>query len=119
MPFTMCKYCYYKVTETTIDKKTGKTIKKLMSIEKWRESSGIEKHVGQKNWTYCMSVIWILPIVLIIISFFKDFSIFALISLIGFIAALVGNYYYLLRKKCPTCAMKEDCHSAFSNLVKK
>jgi membrane protein YdbS with pleckstrin-like domain len=31
MPFTMCKYCYYKVKETAIDKEKGKTIEKLLS----------------------------------------------------------------------------------------
>ena len=113
MPFTMCKYCYYKVTETTKDIETGKTIKKLISLDKWRESNGIEKHVGQKNWTYCMSIIWLLPIVIIVISFFKNFSIFALISLIGFIVVLVGNYFYMLRVKCPSCAIQEECHSSF------
>ena len=113
MPFTMCKYCYYKFTETTKVRETGKTFKSLMSLDKWRESNGIEKHVGQKNWTYCMSIVWLLPIVLIVISFFLNFSIFALISLIGFIVVLVGNYYYMLRVKCPTCAIQEECHSSF------
>jgi len=113
MPFTMCKYCYYKVTETTKDIATGKTIKKLISLDKWRESNGIEKHVGQKNWTYCMSIIWLLPIALIVISFFKNFSIFALISFIGFIVVLVGNYFYMLRVKCPSCAIQKECHSSF------
>ena len=113
MPFTLCKYCFYKAKETTKDIETGKTIEKLMSLDKWREINGIEKHVGQKNWTYCMSIIWLLPIVLIAISFFINFSVFALISLIGFIVVLVGNYYYMLRVKCPSCAIQKECHSSF------
>ena len=112
MPFTICKYCYFKVKETAIDKEKGKTIEKLVSIDKWRESY-LKKHVGQKNWTFLMVIIWFLPIVLIVISFFLNFSIFAVISLIGFILALVGFILYLLRKKCPTCAMQEECHSSF------
>ena len=112
MPLTICKYCYYKVKETTIDKEKGKTIEKLLSVDKWRESY-LHKHVGQKHWVGLMTIIWFLPIVLIVISFFRDFSIFALISLIGFIVVLVGFVYYLIRKKCPTCAIKEECHSSF------
>jgi hypothetical protein len=112
MPFTMCKYCYYKVKETTIDKEQGKTIEKLLSVDNWREAY-LHKHVGQKNWTFFMSIIWLLPIVLIVISFFSNFSIFALISLIGFVVVLVGNYFYMLRVKCPTCAIQEECHSSF------
>ena len=98
MPFTMCKFCYFKVNETTVDK--------------WRETY-LEKHVGQKNWVIFMVIVWFLPIVLIVISFFLDFSIYALIILIGFIVMLVGNYFYMLRVKCPTCAIKEECHSSF------
>ena len=112
MPFTICKYCYFKVKETTIDRKKGKTIETLLPLDKWRESY-LKKHVGQKYWTVFMSIIWFLPIVLIGISFFLNFSIFALLSLIGFIVALVGFILYLLRKKCPTCAIKDECHSSF------
>ena len=112
MPLTICKYCYYKVKETTVDRETGNTIEKLLSVDKWRESF-LHKHVGQKHWTWLMTIIWFLPIVLIVISFFLNFSIFALISFIGFIVVLVGNYFYMLRKKCPTCAIQEECHSSF------
>jgi len=113
MPFVMCKYCYFKVKGTTIDKEKGKTIEKLLPVDKWRESY-LEKHVScGKKTTVFMSIIWFLPIVLIVISFFLNFSIYALISLIGFIVVLVGNYFYMLRKKCPTCAIKEECHSSF------
>ena len=112
MPLTICKYCYFKVTETTIDKEKGKTTKKLLSVDKWSESH-LHKHVGQKHWTWLMTMIWFLPIVLIVISFFREFSIFAVISLIGFTAVLVGNVIYMLRVKCPTCPIQEQCHSSF------
>ena len=112
MPLTICKYCYFKVKETTIDKEKGKTIEKLLSVDKWSESH-LHKHVGQKHWVWLMIIIWFLPIVLIVISFFRDFSIFAVISLIGFTAVLVGNVFYMLRIKCPTCAIREECHSSF------
>jgi len=112
MPFTICKYCYYKTKETIVDKEKGKTTEKLLSVDKWRES-GLKKHVGQKNWALLMIIIWFLPIVLIVISFFLNFSIFALISLIGFIVVLAGFILYLLRVKCPKCAIQKECHSSF------
>jgi len=110
MPLTMCKFCYFKVKETTVEK--GKTVEKLLTVDKWRESY-LKKHVAQKNWVIFMVIVWFLPIVLIAISFFTNFSIFALLSLIGFIIVLVGNYFYMLRVKCPKCAIKEECHSSF------
>ena len=73
MPLTMCKYCYYQVKDTTTDNKTGTTMEKLLPVDKWSESY-LKKHVGQKNWTVFMSIIWLLPIVLIIISFFLSFE---------------------------------------------
>jgi len=112
MPLTMCKFCYFKVKETILDKENGKTIEKLLTVDKWRESY-LDKHVGQKNWVFFMVIVWFLPIVLIAISFFTKFSIFALLSLVGFIFVLVGNYFYMLRVKCPKCAIKEECHSSF------
>ena len=112
MPFTICKYCYYKVKETKIDNETGKTVEKLLSVDKWSESH-LKKHVGQKNWTGLMTMVWFGPIILTAISFFLSFSIFALISLIGFIVVLVGSIIYLLKKKCPKCAIREECHASF------
>jgi len=112
MPFTMCKYCFYRVTEMTPDGNNGETIEKLVPLTTWREVY-LRKHVGQKNWTFFMTTVWFLPIVLIVISFFLNFTLYALISLIGFFAVLVGNWFYMLRKKCPTCAIREECHSSF------
>jgi len=112
MPFTMCRYCYFRVKETTVDKEKGKTIQRLLSVDEWSEAY-LKKHVGQKGWTAGMSIVWLLPIVLIVISFFLDFSVFALIALVGFVAVLVGNYFYMIRIKCPTCPIREECHSSF------
>ena len=112
MPLTICKYCYFKVTETTIDKEKGESIKKLLLKDQWVESH-LHKHVGQKNWVMLMVIVWFLPFVLVIISFFLNFSIFAVISLIGFTTVLVGNFFYMLRVKCPTCPIREECHASF------
>jgi hypothetical protein len=112
MPLTICKFCYFKVKETAVDKEKGKTVEKLLTVDKWRESY-LKKHVGQKNWVIFMVIVWFLPIVLTVISFFLNFSIFALIILIGFIIVLVGNFFYMLHVKCPKCAIREECHSSF------
>jgi hypothetical protein len=112
MPLTICKYCYFKVKDTTIDKEQVKTTEKLPSIEKWRKTL-LHMHVGQKNWVWLMLLIWLLPIVLIIISFFTNFSYLAIISLVVFFASLVGNYLHMVRIKCPSCAIREECHSSF------
>ena len=113
MPLWLCKYCYFKVKETRAHRDTGETIVKLLPLDKWNESY-CKKHVKHgKRWTWMLSIVWILPIVLIVISFFLSFSIYALISLIGFIVVLVGNFFYMLKKKCPTCPIKECCHSGF------
>ena len=113
MPLWHCQYCYYKVKETTIDRKTGKTIVKLLPKDKWKESY-LKKHVDWgKKWGFNFFILWFLPIVLIGISLFLSFSIFALISLIGFIIVLVVMMIYVKQKVCPTCAIQEECHSSF------
>ena len=114
MPFVMCKYCYFNIKELSRDEVTGETIEHLMPIEKWRETNGIAKHEYRgKKTTIFMSIIWLSPIPLIFISFFRNYSIFALLSFIGFIVVLVGNYFYMVRKKCASCAIKKECHAAF------
>ena len=113
MPLKHCQYCYYKVKETTIDKKTGKTIGKLLSKEDWKECY-LQKHVEcGKRWGFNFFILWFLPIVLIIISFFLNFSISALLSLIGFIVVLAVSLIHMKLKVCPTCAIMEECHAAF------
>ena len=112
MPLTMCKYCYFKTTETTTDKENGKTSEKLLSVDEWSKSH-LHKHVGQKHWVWPMFIVWVLPIVLVVISFFLNFSIFAVIALIGFTAVVVGNFFYMIRVKCKTCPIQEECHSSF------
>ena len=112
MPFTMCKYCYFKVKKTVDDKESGKTTESQSSVEDWSKSH-LHLHVGQKHWVWPMFIIWVLPIVLTIVSFFLDFSLFAVIALIGFVAMVVGNYLFMVRVKCPKCAIREECHSSF------
>ena len=112
MPFTTCRYCYFRVKETAVDEETGKTTEKLLSIDQWSKSH-LHLHVGQKGWAFVMAIIWFAPIVLVGVSFFMNFSLFALLALIGFIVVLVGNFYYMVRIKCPTCPIQEQCHSSF------
>ena len=112
-PTIHCKFCYYAVKETTTDGTTGKSIKKLLSKDKWVESC-LENHVEcGKKWSKGFYILWFVPIILIIVSFFFSFSIFALLSLIGFIGVLAGMLYYTRQKICPKCVIVEECHSAF------
>ena len=108
MPLKHCQYCYYKVKETTTNGKEG-----FLPVEKWKECY-LKKHVDYgKKWSFNFFILWFLPIVLIIISFFLSFSIFALISLIGFIVMLAIMLTHMKRRVCPTCAIVEECHAAF------
>ena len=113
-PVKHCKYCYYNVTETAPEKKNGKTIMKLLPKNEWKESY-LTKHVdcGKKWFPSIGIVLWVFPIIGIVISFFLDFCIYALYSLIGFIALLVIMLVYVRYRVCPSCAFMEECHAAF------
>ena len=108
MPLKHCQYCYYKEKEITIDGKEG-----LLPLDKWKESY-LKKHVAcGKKWEFNFFILWLLPIVLISISLFLSFSIFALIFLIGFIVVLATMLSHMKLKVCPTCAIVAECHAAF------
>jgi len=103
LPLTICKYCYYKTKSLQF------------SVDKWRELF-LKKWVSQgKIARIFMGIIWLLPIVLIFISFFLNFSVLALISIIGCIVVLRGNVIYMNQGVCPTCTIKDECHSSFEN----
>ncbi|MFX1318897.1 MAG: hypothetical protein ACFE9O_07095 [Promethearchaeota archaeon] len=110
MPLWHCQYCYYKVKDTAKD---GSTVERLVPLEQWKESDLTKHVVCAKKWGYNFFIIWLIPIVLIVISFFLNFSIFAVISLIGFLAVLGGIVVYTRRKVCTKCAIMEECHAAF------
>ena len=111
MPFKHCQYCYYKIKEITTE--AGKTIVKVLPKEKWKDEY-LKKHVDcGKKWSFNFFILWFLPIVLIVISFFLNYSIFALISLICFIIILAGMLIHMKWKVCPMCTIVEECHGAF------
>jgi len=112
MPLTMCKYCYFKVTESPTDDEKGETTTKLLFVDQWSKSF-LHMHVGQKGWSYAMAIVWLAPIFLIGASLFLNFSLFALTALFGFVVVLVGNYFFMVRIKCPTCPIQEQCYSSF------
>ena len=112
MPFTMCKHCYFRIIESSTDEETGKTTKKLMDVDVWGKTL-LHKHAGQKNWSWAMFLVWFVPVVLTIISFFTNYDYLAIIALVGFILTVVGNFFYMLKIKCPNCPIREYCHSAF------
>ncbi len=112
-PVVHCQHCYYHTKETIEESTTGKTIENLMPKEQWVELC-LQKHVESgKKWGFNSFVAWFTPIILIVISFFLSFSIFALITLIGFLVVLAVMLYHMRYKVCPTCAIMEECHAAF------
>lgn len=113
MPVKHCQYCYYKIREPGGEREKGKTRMKLLPLDEWKESY-LQKHVEcGKKWGFNFTILWLGPIVLIGISLFLNFSIFALISLIGFIGSLAVMVIYIKSRVCPTCAFMDECHASF------
>ena len=52
MPFTMCRYCYFKVTETTVDEDRGETAQRLVLLDTWRAAY---LHIRTNIGTFVMS----------------------------------------------------------------
>lgn len=113
MPVLHCKYCYYRVKETFKEKKNRKPIVKLLPKDKWLEAY-LPKHVvNGKKWGINFFILWFGSIILIGISLFLNFSIFALLALIGFIVVLAVMLKFMQRKVCPTCEIYEECQASF------
>ncbi|MFX0181906.1 MAG: hypothetical protein ACFE95_02390 [Candidatus Hodarchaeota archaeon] len=113
-PIIHCQYCYYKVKETTVDKVSGKSVQNPLPLDEWKETY-LPKHVecGKKWGSPNLMILWLGPIVLITISFFISFSLYALLLLVGFIILLAVQLIYIRKKVCPTCVFMEECHAAF------
>ena len=104
LPLTICKFCFYK-TKISVQ----------FSVNKWRELY-LSKWVGRgKIVRIFMGIIWLLPMVLIFISFLVNFSFLGVLSLIGCIAVLGGNVIYMNHRVCSTCNIKDECRSSFEN----
>ena len=113
LPIKHCQYCYYEVKEPKVDWETGKATLTLLPVDEWNETF-LQKHVAcAKKWFFHSYILWLGPIVLIDMSLLLNFSLFALISLIGFIGVLAGKLLYVRWKVCPTCAFMDECHAAF------
>ena len=112
MPLTLCKYCYFKVTEPITNDEKGETTERLLSVDQWSKSC-LHMHVGQRGWSYAMAIVWLVPIFLIGVSLFLNFSLYALAALFGFVIVLIGNFFFMMRIKCPTCPIQEQCYSSF------
>ncbi len=110
MPVWHCQYCYYKIKGTSTEDKTDE---RLLPKDEWKESYLTKHVVCAKKWGYNFFIIWFVPIILIAISFFLNFSIFAVLSLVGFLGALGSIYSYTRKKVCTNCVIMEECHAAF------
>lgn len=112
-PVIHCQHCYYKMTKTSRDKESDKSIKVFLAVNEWKESY-LDKHVAcGKKYGKNLFILWFGPIVLIIISFFINFNLIALMSLIGIVASLGGMGYFMTKVVCEKCAIKEECFSSF------
>ena len=116
MPQTMCKYCYFKIKESTTNEEKGEPIENLLPVDQWSKSF-LHMHVGQKGWSYAMAIVWLAPIFLIGASLFLNFSLSALLALFGFLVVLVSNFFFMVRIKCPTCSIQKQCYSSFGGTI--
>ena len=113
MPIIHCRYCYYEVKDNITDPKNKQAMVKLTSLDKWRKSY-LSKHVAcGKKYGFNFFISWFLPIILIGISLFLEFSTLALISLIGFIVVMALMLIHMRWIVCPKCAIVKECHAAF------
>ena len=109
-PVKHCRYCYYKVRKKASDQNIEKS---LLLKGEWKKSY-LKKHVDcAKKWFYHSYILWLGPVVFVTVSFFLNFSMYALICLIGFLAVLAGTLLYVRFRICPVCAFIKECHEAF------
>lgn len=111
-PVIHCQHCYYKVKKPVID--NDNIVIDLLPLDQWKESH-LEKHVtcGKKWGSPYLMILWVVPIILIIISLIVQFSVLALVILVSLIAILAGLGAYTIKRVCPDCTFREECHAAF------
>lgn len=113
MPSRHCRYCYYAIRDCSAIRNETDIYAGPLSVAEWKESY-LEKHVEcGKRWSLNLFILWLAPIALIVLSFFLNFSILALVSLAGFIAVLGVTAVDMRRRVCPTCAIRDECHASF------
>lgn len=94
MPLRMCQYCYYK---------------RDTPLEEWKEEY-LQQHADcMKKWGSAIFLIWGVPIVGIVASFFVNFSLVAVVCLIGFVALLSLSSRQLRKTVCAHCEILEVC----------
>lgn len=94
MPLTLCKYCYFK---TDAD------------LKEWEEKY-LQLHTkAMKKWGMGIFIVWLVPVIGIVVSFFVNFSVVAVICLVGFVAFLLWLPRQLSQTICSHCAIVEMC----------
>ena len=113
-PAIHCQYCYYKVKQPVAENGNKRIVNDLLPKDEWVKSY-LPKHVkcGKRWGMPNLTILWFSPIILIGISLLEDFSIYAVIYLIGFIVMLAIQGIYTRYGICPNCAFVEECHAAF------
>lgn len=94
MPMTACRYCYFRTDA---------------SLGEWKEEYLQQHSDNMKKWGTGIFFIWGIPVVGIIASLFVNFSIVAVICLVGFVAILSVLPVHLNRIICAHCAILEVC----------
>lgn len=94
MPLKACQYCYFRTDEP---------------LEEWKEKYLQPHSESMKKWGSAIFLIWGVPIAGIVISFFFNFSVVALVCLIGFVALLSVSSMHLNRSICAQCAILDVC----------
>ena len=95
MPIKACQYCYFHVEGLTLDQ--------------WKEEYLALHEANWKKYGVGLFALWLIPIIGIIISFFIDFDIIALVALIAFLAALITLQVNMQKNICPDCEMFPIC----------
>ena len=94
MPLKACQYCYFR---------------KDTPLEEWKEKY-LQSHAeAMKKWGSVIFLIWGVPIAGIVISFFFNFAVIAVVCLVGVIALLFALSIHLNRSICSHCAIVDVC----------
>lgn len=94
MPSTLCKYCYFR---TDCD------------LKEWEEQYLAVHTEAMKKWGMGIFVVWLVPVIGIVVSFFVNFSVVAVICLVGFVASLLWLPRQLSQDICSHCALVDMC----------
>ena len=95
MPTKACQYCYFNSEGITLDQ--------------WKKEYAKLHEANWKKFGLGLFTVWLLPVIGIIISFFLEFEILALVTLILYISIFTVSQINFKKKVCPKCEMLPIC----------